>query len=142
MAPGRISIEIRELLRIQAQDRCGYCLAPQSLVYASLEIDHIIPIARGGSDDVENLWLVCRPCNQYKAAQVDAIDPVTLRRVKLFNPRRQSWKRHFRWSENWTQIMGLTVCGRATVVALHLNNPFAVQTRRYWVSAGWHLLLK
>ncbi len=123
MTPGRISVETRRLVRAQAQDRCGYCLAPQILVYASLEIDHMIPVAQGGSDDTDNLWLVCRSCNQYKGAQMDAVDPATRRRVRLFNPRRQSWNRHFRWSEDWTHIIGQTACGRATVVALHLNNP-------------------
>jgi hypothetical protein len=32
----------------------------------------------------------------------------------------------------------LTRCGRATVIALKLNNFFAVTARSAWVSAGWH----
>jgi HNH endonuclease len=34
-----------------------------------LEIDHIIPLALGGTDDVENLRLLCRPCNQRAAIE-------------------------------------------------------------------------
>ena len=52
--------------------------------------------------------------------------------------RRQLWARHFRWGEDGVRIEGLTACGRATVIALHLNNPYAVETRRYWNHAGWH----
>jgi len=65
-------------------------------------------------------------------------DPLSGRRVRLFNPRRQQWKRHFRWSEDGTLIIGQTACGRATVIALNLNNLVAVTVRRNWVAAGWH----
>ncbi|MFM6154136.1 MAG: hypothetical protein ACKPE3_14250 [Sphaerospermopsis kisseleviana] len=34
--------------------------------------------------------------------------------------------------------MGLTAFGRVTVVALQLNNIYAVTVRQAWVSAGWH----
>jgi len=37
-----------------------------------------------------------------------------------------------------TRIVGQTPCGRATVVALRLNNDYMVEARRYWVEAGWH----
>ncbi|BAZ12013.1 HNH endonuclease [Calothrix sp. NIES-4071] len=32
----------------------------------------------------------------------------------------------------------ITACGRATVIALQLNNVYAVTVRQAWVSAGWH----
>jgi len=31
-----------------------------------LEIDHMIPKARGGTDEEANLWLACRMCNSFK----------------------------------------------------------------------------
>jgi hypothetical protein len=138
MTPTHLTAAIRERLRVEARDRCGYCRTQQSLAYASLEVDHIVPVVAGGGDEADNLWLACRPCNQYKGTQVYGEDPHTGRRVRLFNPRRQIWRRHFAWSEDGTHILGLTVCGRATVVALRLNNPFAVETRGHWVRAGWH----
>jgi hypothetical protein len=58
--------------------------------------------------------------------------------VKLFNPRRQKWLRHFTWTEDGTYIVGLTACGRASVTALQLNNTYAVTVRQAWVSAGWY----
>jgi HNH endonuclease len=103
-----------------------------------LEIEHLIPTARGGEDAEANLWLSCRSCNSFKGTQTHAYDPVTSRRVRLFNPRRQKWSRHFEWSADGTPIIGITASGRATVVALKLNHLFAVTARREWVSAGWH----
>jgi len=103
-----------------------------------LEVEHIIPTAAGGSDDEENLWLSCTACNRYKGTQVKGRDPRTGRRVRLFNPRRQKWVRHFRWSDNGTEIIGLTATGRATVEALRLNNELAKQARTIWRDAGIH----
>jgi hypothetical protein len=103
-----------------------------------LEIEHIVPTARGGSDAEDNLWLACRMCNNFKGTQTHGRDPVTGRRIRLFNPRRQQWSKHFMWSTDGVHIVGRTACGRATVVALQLNNIIAVMVRREWVSAGWH----
>jgi hypothetical protein len=103
-----------------------------------LEIEHIQPLIRGGTNEEINLWLSCRSCNSFKATQTHGYDPITQRRVRLFNPRRQKWSRHFAWSDDGTQIIGLTVCGRATVVALKLNNIFSVTARSEWVPVGLH----
>ena len=37
--------------------------------YENMEIDHITPRSRGGSDAVENLQLLCRQCNRRKSAR-------------------------------------------------------------------------
>lgn len=34
-------------------------------------VDHIIPVARGGTDDPENLRAACRACNARKGARLD-----------------------------------------------------------------------
>ncbi|MYX26041.1 HNH endonuclease [Streptomyces sp. SID8381] len=31
-----------------------------------LEVDHIVPVARGGSWDLSNLWVLCRSCHRLK----------------------------------------------------------------------------
>lgn len=133
-----ISRRLRDRIRKQAGDRCGYCLSPQKLVLGQLEIEHLMPRALGGSDDEENLWLACRLCNSFKGQQVDAVDPETGQRVALYNPRKQKWADHFKWSDDGSMIAGLTPCGRATVVALQLNYSLAVTVRIEWTSAGWH----
>ena len=134
----KFSTRLRERLRIQAQDRCGYCLSHQQYILGKLEIDHIIPVAADGSDDEENLWLACRLCNSYKGIQTEAVDPLSGKLTPLFNPRQQKWHEHFAWNEKGDQIGGLTACGRATVYALQLNNVIAVMVRQAWVRAGWH----
>ena len=138
MTSHRISEEPGARLRNKAGDRCGYCLNHQQYVLGPLEIDHIVPTANGGSDDEENLWLACRLCNGFKGTQTGGTDLITGRRVKLFNPRRQQWRRHFSWSEDGTRIQGRTACGRITVLALQLNHIIAVTVRGAWVAAGWH----
>jgi hypothetical protein len=101
-------------------------------------IDHIVPKSAGGLDDEENLWLACRPCNSYKGTQCQARDPLTNRNTKLFNPRKQKWSRHFAWTDTGIHILGITATGRATVLAMQLNNPYSVLVREAWVSVGWH----
>lgn len=138
MNKGRIPVDVRERVRRSAGDRCGYCLSPQRLVLGRLETDHIVPSAKGGGNDEDNLWLACSLCNNYKGVQVVGIDSLTGERVALFDPRRQHWSDHFRWAGDGTQIEGITPCGRATVASLQLNNVLAVSVRRAWVRAGWH----
>jgi hypothetical protein len=139
MARIRIATVVDRRVRIAAQHRCGYCLSPQHLVMARLEIEHIRPIAKGGTNDEANLWLACPICNRYKGDQTDATDPVTSERVPLYNPRTQNWFQHFQWSSDGLHIIGLTPVGRATVVTLHLSDdPDALTVRSYWVLAGWH----
>jgi 5-methylcytosine-specific restriction endonuclease McrA len=53
---------------------------------ARLEIEHIIPVSKGGSSEESNLWLACPICNSHKAGKIEAIDPVTDEVVALFDP--------------------------------------------------------
>ncbi len=133
-----ISRALQKRIRLHASNRCGYCRAAQRRVLGPLEIEHICPLALGGTDDEFNLWLACRLCNLYKAIQTHAYDPQTSKRCLLFNPRKQKWSRHFAWSEDGERVLRLTPCGRATVIALRLNNIIAVTVRREWIGAGWH----
>lgn len=135
----RVSAEVEHRIRLAAQNRCGYCLSPQHLVMARLEIEHIIPLAKGGSNHETNLWLACPICNGHKAGKIEGVDPETGVTVALFNPRLQAWFQHFSWSSDGLRIMGLTPTGRATVQALSLSDdPDALIVRGYWVLAGWH----
>jgi hypothetical protein len=129
---------LRQRIRETARDRCGYCLSSQRYVMATLEIEHIIPRALGGTEDESNLWLSCGLCNRYKGSQTMGIDPLDGERVQLFNPRTQAWAEHFCWSADGVLILGITPIGRGTVEALRLNNELAVEVRRNWVLAGWH----
>jgi hypothetical protein len=139
MARPYITVEVERRVRLQARNRCGYCLSPQHLVMARLEIEHIVPLAKDGKSDEENLWLCCPLCNRYKADLTQARDAETGELVPLFHPRQQRWSEHFAWSSDGLRIVGLTPVGRATVAALHLDDdPDAIVVRGYWVMADWH----
>jgi len=133
-----IPTTLRQRTAEAAHFRCGYCLTSQHIVGPLLEIDHIIPQARGGTDDEDNLFLACPMCNSHKADQVEAVDPESGMTVLLFNPRVEQWNDHFEWTEEGTVIRGKTPKGRATVAMLNVNHPDIVSARRLWVIAGWH----
>ncbi len=135
----RIPADLDRRVREAAEQRCGYCLSPQHLVMARLQIEHLIPIAQGGSNDESNLWLACPLCNSHKSDKIKGVDPDSGDAQPLFNPRTQRWRDHFRWSEDGIRIIGLTPVGRATATALHFNDDAdALIVRSYWVLAGWH----
>lgn len=45
---------------------CGTCW---SILLGEYEIDHIVPVSKGGSSDPDNLQLLCRTCNRSKHAK-------------------------------------------------------------------------
>lgn len=87
MARPRIPVEIDRRVRAAANNRCGYCLSPQHLVMARLEIEHIVPVARGGAHDEANLWLACPLCNAHTSDKTAHPDLETGAVVPLFNAR-------------------------------------------------------
>lgn len=128
----------RERVVAAAHYRCEYCQTAQEISGAQMHVEHIIPISRGGTSEESNLALACAWCNSYKWARTHGRDPETGQETPLFNPRNQRWESHFRWSEDGTMIVGLTLIGRATIDTLRMNNEFIVPARRHWVEAGWH----
>lgn len=129
----RISSKLENKIRLQAKNRCGYCQLPQKLNPTLLEIEHILAVSQGGTDDEENLWLACRECNSHKSSKVYGFDLKTNKKIKLFNPRKQNWNRHFKFSDDKTKIIGKTACGRATVEVLKLNSELLISVRKLWV---------
>jgi hypothetical protein len=103
-----------------------------------MDVEHIIPEVLGGLTEEANLWLACSLCNSHKSDRIAALDPLTDEIVSLFDPRRQVWHEHFAWEDDGAIIAGRTPAGRATVIALNLNRPALVRSRRLWVIAGWH----
>ena len=129
---------LRELVRQRASDRCEYCQTPTWLTGQPHEIDHILPRSEGGPTTSENLCLACGTCNGNKRTNTIGADPQTKQTVALFHPREQHWSEHFAWSEDGTNIIGLTPCGRATTEALQMNHRLIVAAREIWVSVGHH----
>lgn len=139
MQRSSIPKSLDEKVRAAARNRCGYCLSPQHLVMARLEIEHIIPKSRGGTSSEDNLWLSCPLCNNAKRDRTSAVDPISGTESLLFNPRTQKWTDHFRWSKDGLRIEGLSPTGRATVSLLQLDSDTdMLLVRSYWIQAGWH----
>src|SRR6266852_5076145 len=114
-------ISLRQFVARRAQQRCEYCRSPAAFAHQSFSLEHIRPRSRKGKRTPGNLALSCQGCNNHKYNRTKAPDPVSGETVLLFHPRRHHWADHFAWSEDATQILGLTRIGRATVEALKLN---------------------
>lgn len=53
--------------------RCVYCGYQATWLTAwGLSVAHKTPVARGGSDAVENLYTMCRSCHRQKGDRTDA----------------------------------------------------------------------
>jgi 5-methylcytosine-specific restriction enzyme A len=52
---------------LRAEPRCAECLRNGRLA-AAVEVDHIVPLVRGGTDDVRNLEGLCHDCHAAKTA--------------------------------------------------------------------------
>ncbi|HRW03589.1 MAG TPA: HNH endonuclease [Caldilineaceae bacterium] len=133
-----LSVELRKRLEELDNGQCVYCQTRTDNTGQALTIDHVIPLAKGGGNGLENLCRACRSCNEAKRDQTHAIDPLTGEIVRLYHPRQQRWSEHFAWDHTGVHLLGLTVIGRATVVALDVNNELILFARRRWVNAGWH----
>lgn len=138
MSKSYIPAAVRRRVAELANHQCSYCQTQAALVGKSLQIDHVIPEAHGGSSTEENLCLACSTCNQKKGTSTVAVDPATGDEAYLFNPRQQVWREHFHWDANGLYIVGLTTVGRVTVAALDMNNPYIVRSRRLWIQWGVH----
>jgi hypothetical protein len=120
-APLRIHVQER------AQGRCEYCGLHEDDGWEPHQPDHIIARKHRGKTAGENLAWTCALCNRHKGSDIASIDPVTRRVVRLFDPRRDLWARHFRLRGG--HILARTAIGRVTVFLLQLNRPDRVRVR-------------
>ena len=60
---------VKNNLFMAQKGRCAYCGRLHRIRY--LEIDHKHPFSRGGGDEIDNLQLLCSPCNMRKGIQSD-----------------------------------------------------------------------
>ena len=64
--------------------RCKECGATNK--ETTLEIDHIIPVSKGGTNDINNLQTLCKACNRAKSATIWDEEPI----INYVNPYK-SW---------------------------------------------------
>lgn len=132
--PVRLQRQVREIFA----DCCAYYRTAKALIIAIFEFEHIVPISAGGETVLENPCFACPTCNRYKATRQTAVDPTTGRVVSLFHPQLQTWKDHFAWNKDATEIIGLTSVGRATISALKMNRSQLTRVHQMWVKLGVH----
>ena len=58
----------RELIRKKFNGKCNGIECDTILVKGNWQIDHIIPLAAGGSNDMDNLQPLCKPCHTDKTS--------------------------------------------------------------------------
>lgn len=63
-----LPLALRQAVLQRDGKRCIYCGDTEG----PHEIDHIHPVALGGSDDIDNLACACRACNRSKGARTPA----------------------------------------------------------------------
>jgi HNH endonuclease len=124
------------LVADRARHRCEYCRAPESIFNAVLEVEHIIPVALGGSDNEDNLALACRSCNGFKGSRSSYIDIESGQEERFYHPRRDRWEEHFLVESESSEILALTAVGRVTIVGLKMNSRAQLTARQFWIQLG------
>lgn len=71
----RISARVRARVLFRDGSRCQMCGAsPEKDPDVWLEVDHRLPLHLGGTNEEDNLWTLCRRCNQGKRAYFATLD--------------------------------------------------------------------
>jgi hypothetical protein len=124
---------LRAFVRERADRRCEYCrLHEDDAGRLAFQMEHIIAKMHGGTDDPGGLCYACPQCNRAKGANLAGVLGGKL--YPLFNPRTQSWHRHFRWEH--TILVGRTKTGIVTVRVLNINDPARVMLRENLLFEG------
>jgi hypothetical protein len=118
MPEKRVTAQQKRAVAERARGCCEYCHSQARFATQSFSVEHIIPRSHGGKTSLDNLALACEGCNSHKYAKIEGDDAATGETVPLYHPRRQTWRSHFRWNDDFTLIVGLTPTGRATIDAL------------------------
>ena len=84
------------IVRERAIGRCEYCHYPELLSTSPLSVDHPYPQFLGGTNDLTNLVLACRRCNERRYNFITGIDSLTNQETQLFNGRACSGGPFFR----------------------------------------------
>jgi hypothetical protein len=127
---------LAQRVRKRADNSCEYCCLPAGLHPVPFEIEHVIPKQHGGETRLGNLAYACLHCNRHKGPNLSGLDRLTSppKLVRLFNPRRHNWARHFRW--DGALLVGRTPTGRVTIEVLAINDPLRVAMRATLIKEG------
>ena len=68
-----IPAALRRLVMERARGYCEYCRSSGRFALESMEIEHIMPVSRGGETVADNLALACHGCNNHKQSLIYSI---------------------------------------------------------------------
>lgn len=125
---------LRAAVAKRAGFRCEYCRVHQNDMVFTFQADHIISRKHGGLTVLENLANACSVCNQNKSSDLGTYLPGSNRLIRLFNPRKDNWEKHFKAVEG--EIIPLTKIGEATAKVLDLNDADRVNLRKLFTLQG------
>lgn len=150
----RISIGKSQRFRIFTRDNftCRYCGRQSDVV--KLEIDHLVPVCQGGTNDEENLLTACEDCNRGKGGKtIPQHAPTELDRLRLSQERNEQLAafEHARQSvtaraelrqlvvNQWCEASGRTEVNKATIsTMLAYVKEFGPEKVFEWFArAGW-----
>ena len=133
-----IAVKLRNSVKERAAGICEYCRILEDFSPQPFCFEHILPKFAGGKTSAGNLALACQGCNSFKATRTEFEDEISGEIVRLFNPRESKWKEHFAWSDDFTEIIGITAQGRATVKCLKMNRLGLRNLRKILYKNGIH----
>lgn len=61
----RLSMDERRTVYDLTGGRCAYC--GESITFEDMQVDHVVPLRKGGADTLQNMLPACRSCNHYKS---------------------------------------------------------------------------
>lgn len=56
----------REIVRNRDAGHCARCFILHGIISIGADVDHYVPVSKGGTDDLGNLWLLCFECHREK----------------------------------------------------------------------------
>lgn len=67
----------RRIVTSRAYGQCEYCCCPLDFSPESFDLEHIVPLVKGGSNELGNLALSCGGCNARKYDKTVGYDAQT-----------------------------------------------------------------
>lgn len=114
MPPAAKRVSLTKKLRFEVFKRdgfrCQYCGAAAPAVL--LVVDHIHPVAEGGTNDILNLLTACQPCNAGKGKRTLSDQSVLEKQIDQLtelNERREQLEMMIKWKAGLSEIKDVAV---------------------------------
>lgn len=133
-----LSTQLKKQVAERANHLCEYCCASAFYSAQPFNTDHIIPISQNRSNELDNLAYACGGCNGSKFDKTHGTDSISKLLVPLFNPRTMAWSDHFARSDNFLEMVGISLIGRVTINTLKTNRDGVKNLRKLLMIENLH----